>query len=111
MNFEEVLGLALLAGWVWFWVDSLGARERALAVCARACADSQVQFLDQTVALKRLRLGRHADGRMRLRRLYAFEFSTDGANRRRGSAELLGRRVVALSLDMPEGNTFLSSAP
>lgn len=108
MNVEEVLGLAVLAGLIWFWVDSLGARERALAVCARACADNDVQFLDQTVALKRLRLGRGPDGRMRLRRLYGFEFSTDGANRRRGSAELLGRRVVALSLEMPEGTTFVS---
>ncbi|MCK7574719.1 MAG: DUF3301 domain-containing protein [Chromatiales bacterium] len=59
---------------LWFWRDSLGAREQARAASSRACQQSGVQLLDDTVALERLWWRRDRDGRLKLERLYVFEF-------------------------------------
>ncbi|MEJ2479060.1 MAG: DUF3301 domain-containing protein [Acidihalobacter sp.] len=95
--------LALLAAVVWAWVDALRAREAALRACRRTCARLGLQLLDETVALRHLRLRRDADGRVRLRRHYAFEYSERGNERRQGEAVLLGRRVESVRGDWIEG--------
>jgi hypothetical protein len=89
-----VIVLALL-----FWVDSLRARERALAAGRAACARYGVQLLDETVAASALRLARDAEGRLRIRRVFAFEFSDTGNNRRHGSVVILGAEVQDLHLE------------
>lgn len=96
---NELLLLALLGGVLWFWYDSLRTRERARAACLSACRRCDVQLLDDTVALERLWPRRDADGRVRLERLYAFEFTDDGMNRRRGSVLLLGHTVEVLHME------------
>ena len=65
----------LLAGW--FWLDSLRARELATGICRAACEQRGLQFLDQTVALRRLGVRRTPAG-LRLRRVYRFDFSEEG---------------------------------
>jgi hypothetical protein len=97
----SVLALFLFGGW--FWVDSMRAREAALDAGRRACAAENVQFLDWTVAVVKIRIGRSADGRLRLRRIYEFEFSDTGNNRLRGSITLLGAQLIALHLDPGDG--------
>lgn len=92
-----VLGGAAAAGW--FWFDSMRARERAVALGRAACEREGLQFLDETVLCTRTRPARDADGRVRLRRVYRFEFSDDGRNRRGGSLVLLGSRLEALELE------------
>jgi len=64
-----------------------------------ACARYGVQLLDETVAFTRLRLARDAQGRLRLRRTYAFEFSETGDNRRHGAIVILGARLEDLQLE------------
>lgn len=85
---------------VWFWVDSMRAHEWAMTVARRACAQHELQLLDETVALTRLRLGRDGNGRIAWKRRYGFEFSNEGDSRSTGVVELLGRRVIALHLEM-----------
>ena len=84
--------LVLVAGAAggWFWYDSLRARERAVGLGREACERDRLQFLDETVLCTRTRPARGADGRVRLRRMYRFEFSDDGVNRRTGHLVLLG---------------------
>jgi hypothetical protein len=82
-----------------FWVDSLRARERALAAGRAACARYGVQLLDETVAASALRLARDAEGRLRIRRVFAFEFSDTGNNRRHGTVVILGAEVQDLQLE------------
>lgn len=82
------------------WHDALGARERACFHSRRACQGAGLQLLDQTVSLQRIGLAVNA-GRVSLRRTYAFEVSTDGLDRARGSLVLLGRRVLGVSLPLP----------
>jgi hypothetical protein len=82
----------------WFWWDSLQAREAANAAIRPACKARGLLFLDDTVALAGLRPARSEEGRMQLRRVYRFEFSDTGDNRRGGSVTLQGSRIVALDL-------------
>jgi hypothetical protein len=90
------LALFILGGW--FWTDSMRAREAALDAGRRACAAEGVQLLDWTVMLKQTRLGRDDEGRVRVKRVYEFEFSDTGDNRIKGSITLLGRELLALNL-------------
>jgi len=96
MELLELLVLALLGAAVWLWLDSLKAREIGVKAAQAACADEGLQFLDDTVAIRSLRLMRDDDGRLRLRRVYGFEYSDTGDNRRPGTVTLLGQRVELL---------------
>lgn len=91
------LALAALAGWlVW---DALRARERANDKMRAACRARGLFFLDDTVSLASLRPVRDEDGRMRLRRIYRFQFSDTGHNRREGSITLVANVVTDLRLE------------
>ncbi len=95
----EALALFLVVVGTLFWVDSLRAREHAVAAGRAACERYGVQFLDETVAFVRLRLARNAAGRLRLRRSYSFEFSDTGNNRRPGSIAVLGAELDELQME------------
>ncbi len=94
----ELLALLIALAVGWFWIDTLNARETALAEGQRACDAEGFQFLDWTVAQSRLRLDRDDDGRLRVRRVYAFEYSETGGDRQTGSVTLLGRSVLSVRL-------------
>lgn len=100
--------LLALAALVWFWADSMRARERAVRRCAVACKDMNLQLLDQTVGLRRLGLGRNAEGRVLIRRWYGFEFSVSGVNRYKGVVALLGNRIEYLRLEHPDGPIIIN---
>ena len=100
MNFWFLIGFFAASGLgLLFWRDSLGAREQARAASSRACRPSGVQLLDDTVALERLWWRRDRDGRLRLERLYLFEFTDTGLVRRTGSVLLVGWRVEVLRME------------
>lgn len=82
-----------------FWFDSLKARERAIQLCRSACQQQQVQLLDQTVVLTKLRFHYGAQG-LRLRREYQFEYSEEGIDRQDGRLILFGSTVERLTLGM-----------
>jgi len=96
--------LILLSLALWYWQDSLRAREQARAASATACRRCGVQLLDDTVALERLWPSKDRAGHWHLERLYFFEFTDTGMERRTGSVLLLGRQVAALQM---EGNDFI----
>ncbi len=96
----ELFGLVVLAGGAWLWLDSLKARDIGIAAARTACLSEDLQLLDDTVAISRLRLARNDDGRLQLQRVYAFEYSDTGDNRRNGSVVMLGRRVVVLNVGL-----------
>jgi hypothetical protein len=97
MPLPELLGLLVLGALAWFWVDSARAREAGIDAARSACEADQLQLLDDTVALGSLKFSRDDDGRVALRRVYNFEFSDTGDNRRRGSIVLLGHDVVVVN--------------
>ena len=89
---------ALLIGW--FWLDSLRTREIAIGICRAACERSRVQFLDQTVALRRLGLRWTPQG-VRFRRIFLFDYSEEGTGRRTGYLIMLGQDLEEISLGLP----------
>jgi len=95
----EVAALIAIAAGVLLWIDSLRTRERAVAAGRAACERYGVQFLDDTVAFARMRFGRDAEGRLKPRRTYVFEFSDTGNNRRRGAIVMLGTELQDLQLE------------
>ncbi|MGH8765690.1 MAG: DUF3301 domain-containing protein [Burkholderiales bacterium] len=89
----EAAALVLIVAGLMFWVDSLRARERALAAGRAACERSGLQFLDETVSGASTRLARGDDGQFGISRVFVFEFSDTGNNRLRGSITLIGAQV------------------
>jgi membrane protein implicated in regulation of membrane protease activity len=94
-----VLLSLLLALGVWLWQAGLQAWETARAAAARACQRSDVQLLDDTVALQRLWWRRDQNGRLRSERVYHFEFTDTGTDRRLGRVVLLGQRVEVVQME------------
>ncbi|MFT4174893.1 MAG: DUF3301 domain-containing protein [Rhodocyclaceae bacterium] len=92
----EILVLAIIGAVGWFWFDTLSAREVALRHGRRVCHEEGLQLLDETVAVSALRLARDEDGRLRVQRLYDFEYSDTGNNRRKGQLTLLGRELTMI---------------
>lgn len=95
----EIFGLIVLAGLLWLWFDSLKAREACMRESRAACAAEGLLLLDDTVAISAVRLARDGEGRLRLQRVYAFEYSDTGNNRRKGAVTLIGDRVITLYLE------------
>jgi hypothetical protein len=95
----EAAAIVVIVAGVAFWIDSLRARERALAAGHRACERYGVQLLDETVQFDRLRLARDDEGRLRLKRSYTFEFSDTGDNRRHGAIVMLGAELQDMQLE------------
>ncbi len=93
------VGGLLTLGWLWW--DGLQKRELAVAAARRVCAQAGVQLLDETVALRRMRLKRDAGRGYRLYREYGFEYSDTGDNRLPGRIHLLGEQVLDVQLVLP----------
>lgn len=98
MDAAAWLGVALLAGGIWFAVDSLRARETATAAARERCRSRELQFLDGTVALASVRIVRSA-GTLSLRRVYQFDFAHNGVSRHRGQVVMRGQTIERLILD------------
>ena len=96
---ESSIALVTLALLGWLWYDSMRAREHAVAAGASACVREGLQLLDETVECVSLRPARNAAGRLVLRRMYRFEFSDTGDNRRSGSVVMLGGEVESLIME------------
>lgn len=103
MTLIEILALAFAAAAGWLFWDSLKAREIANAAMREACRRDGLLFLDDTVALQSLRPWRNAEGRVQLRRVFSFEYSDTGHDRRRGRLTMFGEIAAALELDVDAG--------
>ncbi len=99
-----ILFLALIA---WFWLNSIRAKEIAMAASSQACQQIQAQFLDQTASLKKLRFIRNRNGRLGILRVYGFDFSRDRENRSKGFVEIQDHKVTKVYLDDETGVTIL----
>ncbi|MEN3112368.1 DUF3301 domain-containing protein [Uliginosibacterium paludis] len=93
---ESLILLAFIAAIGWFWQDSASAREVAVAAARTACQRESLQFLDDTVAQRGLRLMRTERGHLALQRSFGFEYSETGDDRQPGLVVILGREIVLL---------------
>ena len=97
---------AAIAAWVW----ATRARERVDLISREVCADLKLQRLDESVTLRRISLQRTEQG-LCLRRVFSFEFSVSGADRRRGHVCLLGTLPVWVRVDHPDGAILIDINP
>ena len=98
MDISAFLATVVLVASIWFTFDSLRARELATTRAREHCRSHGRQFLDGTVALKSIRLGR-IRGSLSVRRIYHFDFAEMHTVRRRGMIVMLGRTIEQLVLD------------
>ncbi len=96
---ETLFLLGIPAALIWYWWDTMQCKEIARLAGQQACNNAQVQFLDDTVALKKLRLRRAEDGRLQLCRIFLFEFASDGMYRYQGRIVLAGKQVREVEMD------------
>lgn len=92
-----LLAVAVPALAIAFWWTGARARELAIGHARLACRRREVQFLDQTVVLARVRPARSALGSATLRREFEFEFTDRGEHRDAGRVVMNGPRLVAVS--------------
>ncbi len=85
---------------LWTWV--IRGREIVDRVSSRLCRDLDLQRLDGSVALADLGLERRRHSLL-VRRIYAFEYSTSGSDRRSGRVCLLNTVPVWARLEHPQG--------
>ena len=95
----EIILLVVLGALAWYWYAGMQVREQAIAVGRRSCAEAELQFLDDSVALSRTRFSRNSSGQLVFQRDYRFEFSDTGNNRLPGMIRMQGERVEWVSLD------------
>ena len=100
MPLFETLFLIILVLLAWLWFDSFKAHEAGMLAVRAACQSEDLQLLDETVALRQLRPERSEAGPLTLRRVYDFEYSDTGDNRRRGSVVLLGHEVLVVNIGL-----------
>jgi len=105
----EILGILIVGGLAWLWLDSLKAREAAVRAAREICVAEGLMLLDDTVAISGLKPARDEGGRLRLQRAYDFEYSDTGNNRLKGSVVMQGHRVVLFNVGLriaPERRTL-----
>ena len=98
-----LLLLALLAVILLFWYESLRIREAVTAMCRKICERTGVQLLDQSVSLASISIRRSPRNRLHVYRVYQFDVSTSGADRRPGYVILAGKSVEAIHVEEEEG--------
>lgn len=104
---ESLIIIAIIGLIAWFWQDSLRTRERAIRAAAQACHEVNVQLLDQTVSLESIKPIRNKRGRLVLQRIYSFDFSAIGYERRSGRTIMAGQSLRQVQLDNLEGGTTI----
>lgn len=94
----EIFLLLILGVGVLYWQDGMWAKEIATRSARKACQQSEVQLLDQTVEQIKISLSRDASGRWRVWRRFRFEYARNGVDREHGRITLLGNRLVESEL-------------
>jgi hypothetical protein len=79
------------------WLDGARARELAIAISKAACKRQGLQLLDDTVFRERIGL-RWTPRGLRFRRMFKFEYSTEGTLRQSGYILLIGAELELIHL-------------
>jgi hypothetical protein len=103
LNIDTAIpALLVLGALILWWSSATRAREFAQSYARRFCEQQDWQLLDQTVALSFMRPSRQS-GSWQWRRLYRFEFSANGGDRRHGDLVMLGHRLARLRGELENG--------
>lgn len=97
--------LVVFAAIVIFAWRILAVKDLALVAAKKHCQTMDVQFLDGSVILTKIRVRRGPAGRPAIFQQFQFEFSTTGERRYLGWTEYAGKSMVSMEL---QAHTFPS---
>lgn len=97
MGLSELFMILVTCSVAWLIWQNTGRREQAIAAAMRHCQKQEVQLLDQTVSLNRLRP--YWKDQLCLERHYGFEFTSTGERRYKGHLTLIGKRLGQIELE------------
>jgi len=98
MSPSEFIILFILVALIFYWIDTIFAKEIAVKHGKDRCKELGVTFLDATVEITKTRLRRNPRGTVQFRREYSFEFSSDGIRRYSGEIVMLGKVLKELNM-------------
>lgn len=99
MLISDFILLVILIAFIFYWLDSIRAKEIATKNALIACKKELIEFLDDTVVIKKVRLRRDVKGKIAIYREYQFEFSSTGEFRYKGVVRLLGQFLIDVDLE------------
>jgi len=82
-----------------YWLNASKGKEIARWVGKEACKEIGVSFLDDTVALVRVWIGKNDNGERHIFRCYRFEFTSDGSQRYKGEIIVSDKKLVNIELE------------
>ena len=98
----ELLVFLLVTGSLAAWWQLMQGRQKARRAAGHVCGNHNLQLLDDTVSLSSITWNRSgADSRILIN--YSFEFATNGAVRRQGTAQIGLSSTLVVTLDLEEG--------
>ena len=95
----ELAIIILLISSIYYWFDSIRAKENATIHAKNSCKKVLLEFLDDTVLIKKVRLRRNTHGQVSIYREYEFEFSSTGEFRYKGQVRLLGKHLIDVDME------------
>jgi len=96
---DDLILIALLLSAYLYWFDGQQVKEVAFKAVRSHCLNLEVQMLDEYVALNSIRLRRDHAGKIRVQRIFLFEFSSTGNERYNGVCIMLGQQVEAVRME------------
>ena len=99
MSIPDFIILLFLSASIFYWLDSIRAKEIATKQASAECKKVLIEFLDDTVVIKKVRLRRDTQGRIAFYREYQFEFSSTGEYRYKGLVRLLGKYLIDIEME------------
>ena len=104
MSSSDLIVLFGLVSLIIYWLDSIRGKENATRYAKADCKKVLVEFLDDTVLIKKVRLRRNTQGQIAIYREYEFEFSSTGEFRYKGLVKLLGKHLDSIEMEPYEFN-------
>lgn len=99
MTAFDLIFIVILLALIFYWLDSLRAKEIATKNALAECKKVLLEFLDDTVVIKKVRLRRNTQGKIAFYREYQFEFTSTGRYRYKGRIRLLGRYLIDVEME------------
>ena len=96
-----IVGIFAIFG---IWFNAMRANEAVRKMARHFCQRRNLQLLDDTCALKRIRL-RSRYGKLAFYREYQFEYTEDFSIRKRAKIGIIGDQVEFTEFDLPSTTT------
>ncbi|HHM04205.1 MAG TPA: DUF3301 domain-containing protein [Gammaproteobacteria bacterium] len=99
LGLVELIALFLVALALLLWWHTVDIERLALGAARHHCGEMGVQFLDDSIILSAMGLQRDRHGRLRVRRVFRFEFASTGEQRYKGYVTFLAYETQGVVLE------------